>query len=169
MYGWMDGWMDTYISYICNPCCYICNPWASLIALLVKNPPALPETLVCFLSWEGLWRRDRLPTPVFLGFPGGSAGKESAGFDPWVGKIPWRRKSLPTPAFWPGEFHRLYSPWGCKELDTTEKHVQENRITDKRNMSSSRIHCCFIYKILSTEFKLSFISFGLKEKNVLCD
>ena len=24
------------------------------------------------------WRRDRLPAPVFLGFPGGSAGKESA-------------------------------------------------------------------------------------------
>ena len=24
------------------------------------------------------WRRDRLPTPLFLGFPGGSAGKESA-------------------------------------------------------------------------------------------
>ena len=24
------------------------------------------------------WRRDRLTTPVFLGFPGGSAGKESA-------------------------------------------------------------------------------------------
>ena len=24
------------------------------------------------------WRRDRLPTAVFLGFPGGSAGKESA-------------------------------------------------------------------------------------------
>ena len=24
------------------------------------------------------WRRDRLPTPVFLGFHGGSAGKESA-------------------------------------------------------------------------------------------
>ena len=24
------------------------------------------------------WRRDRLPTPVFLGFPCGSAGKESA-------------------------------------------------------------------------------------------
>jgi len=24
------------------------------------------------------WRRDRLPTPVFLGFPGHSAGKESA-------------------------------------------------------------------------------------------
>ena len=24
------------------------------------------------------WRRDRLSTPIFLGFPGGSAGKESA-------------------------------------------------------------------------------------------
>ena len=28
--------------------------------------------------WVGKipWRRDRLPTPVFLGFPGGSDGKE---------------------------------------------------------------------------------------------
>ena len=40
--------------------------------------------------------------------------------DPWVGKIPWRRERLPTPAFWPGEFHRLYSPWGHKESDMTE-------------------------------------------------
>ena len=61
------------------------------------------------------WRRDRLPTPVFLAFPGGSAGKESAlqcgipGFDPWVGKIPWRRERLLTPVFWPRPFHGLYS------------------------------------------------------------
>ena len=41
-------------------------------------------------------------------------------FNPWVGKIPWRRERLPTPVFWPGEFHGLYSPWGCKESDTTE-------------------------------------------------
>ena len=33
-----------------------------------------------FNSWIGKipWRRDRLPTPVFLGFPGGSDGKDSA-------------------------------------------------------------------------------------------
>ena len=43
------------------------------------------------------------------------------GFDTWVGKIPWRRESLPTPVFWPGEFHGIYSPWGCKESDTTEQ------------------------------------------------
>ena len=39
----------------------------------------------------------------------------------WVGKMRWRRERLPTPVFWPGEFHGLYSPWGCKELDTTEQ------------------------------------------------
>ena len=43
-----------------------------------------------------------LPVPVFVDFPGGSDGKESAcnaiclqcgrpEFDSWVGKIPWRR------------------------------------------------------------------------------
>ena len=28
---------------------------------------------------------------------------------------------LPTPVFWPGEFHGLYSLWGHKESDTTER------------------------------------------------
>ena len=39
--------------------------WASLIAQLVKNPPAMQETW--FDSWVGKipWRRERLPTPVF--------------------------------------------------------------------------------------------------------
>ena len=60
--------------------------WASLVAQLVKDPPAMLETFVQSL----------------------------------VGKIPWRRERLPTLVFWPGEFHRLYSPWGRKEEDTTE-------------------------------------------------
>ena len=57
-------------------CYYVTQ--ASLTALLVKNPPATQETQ--FHSWVGKirWRRDRLPTAVFLGFPCGSAGKESA-------------------------------------------------------------------------------------------
>ena len=43
----------------------------------------------------------------------------------WVRKIPWRREMLPTPVFLPGEFHGQgslegYSPWGHKELHTTE-------------------------------------------------
>ena len=42
-------------------------------------------------------------------------------FDPWVGKVLWGRDRLPTPVFWTGEFHRPYSPWGCKESDMTER------------------------------------------------
>ena len=41
-----------------------------------------------------------------------------------IAKI-WRREGLTTPVFLPGKFHRQrslvnYSPWGCKESDTTE-------------------------------------------------
>ena len=52
--------------------------WASLVAQLVKNPPVMQETPVRFLGREDRWRTDRLPTPIFLGFPCGSTGKESA-------------------------------------------------------------------------------------------
>ena len=68
------------------------------------------------------------------GFPGGPGGKEPAcqrrrhkrrGFDPGVGEIPWRKAWQPTPVFLPSKFHGQrslmgYSPWGCKESDTTE-------------------------------------------------
>ena len=86
---------------------------------MMKNPPAMQETPVRFLGQEDLLERDRLFTPVFVGFAGGSDSKESTcngfcsgrpGFNPWVGKIPWRREQLPTPVFWPGEFHGLYGP-----------------------------------------------------------
>ena len=92
---------------------------------ICQNPPAMWKTWDLG-SGRFPWRKDRLPIPVFLGFPCGSAGKESACNAgnlvsiPGVGKIPWRRERLPTPVFWPGEFHGLYSPWCCKESDTTE-------------------------------------------------
>ena len=38
-----------------------------------------------------------------------------------VWKIPWKSELLLTPVFWPGEFHELYSPWGCKKSDMTER------------------------------------------------
>ena len=53
------------------------NWWAFLIAQLVKNLPAMQETLIRFLVGKILWRRERLLTPVLLGFPCGSASKES--------------------------------------------------------------------------------------------
>ena len=42
---------------------------ASLIAQLVKNLPAMQETPVRFLFGKIAWRRDRLLTPLFWGFP----------------------------------------------------------------------------------------------------
>ena len=47
------------------------------------------------------WRRDRLPTPLFLGFPCGSAGKESAcnagdlRLIPGMGRSPGKGKGYP--------------------------------------------------------------------------
>ena len=53
---------------------WIQKMWASLTAQLLKNLPAIQETWLD--SWVGKipWRRDRLPIPVFLGFPCSSAG-----------------------------------------------------------------------------------------------
>ena len=66
-----------------------------------------------------------------LGFPGGSDSKVTAhnAGDPGsilVGKIPWRRKWQPTPVLLPRKVYGWrglvgYSPWGCKESDTTER------------------------------------------------
>ena len=64
-----------------------------------------------------------LPVCCYLGFPGGSAGKEFAcnvgdlGSFPGLGRSP----GVPTPVFWPGEFHELYSSWSLKESDMTER------------------------------------------------
>ena len=68
---------------------YVCIWYgASLIAQLVKNLPAMQETPVQSWVRKIPWRRNRLPTPVFLGFPCGSAGKESAGNARDLGSIP---------------------------------------------------------------------------------
>ena len=81
----------------------------SLVAQQVKNLPAMQNMPVQFLHQEDPLE-DRLPTPVFLGFHGGSGGKESthnAGFYPWVEKTPWRRAWQSTPVFLPGESPRM--------------------------------------------------------------
>ena len=59
-----------------------------------------------------------LLTPVFLGFPGGSAGKDLPAMqETWVLSLDWEdpleRERLPTPVFWPGEFHGQRRLVGC--------------------------------------------------------
>ena len=80
-----------------------------------------------FDSWVGKipWRRDVLPTPVFLGFPCGSAGKESAckagdlGSIPGLGRSPGEGKGYPLQ--FSGLENSMDNPWGRKESDTTER------------------------------------------------
>ena len=57
---------------------------------------------------------------VLGGFPCVKMQCGRLGFNPRIGKIPWRKEILPTQVFWPGVFHGLYSPRGCKQLDMTE-------------------------------------------------
>ena len=55
---------------------------------MVKNPPGMQETLVQFLGQEDPWRRGGPCNSVFMGFPGGSDGKESACNAGDLGSIP---------------------------------------------------------------------------------
>ena len=77
------------------------------------------------------WLRLCLPALGVRSFPGGSISKESAcnsgdlGSIPGLGRFPWRKEWLHIPVFLPGELHGQrslagYSPWYCKESDTTE-------------------------------------------------
>ena len=87
---------------------------------LLENIPSNPVKckLILLSDYNGVKEAQRSYT-IFCrshNFPGGLDGKESAGhvgdlgwragFDPWVGKIPWRRAWQPIPVFLPGE-----SPW----------------------------------------------------------
>ena len=65
----------------------------SLVAQMVKNPPAIQKTQVQSLCWEGPLEK-KMATHTSILEPGEVYGQRSlAG----------------------------YTPWGCKELDTTER------------------------------------------------
>ena len=92
----------------------------------------MQETLARFLGQEVPWRRDRLPTPAFLGFPCGSDGKESPcnvgdlGSIPELGRSPWGEHDNPFQYSCLKNPHGQrslvdYSPWGSKESDITEQ------------------------------------------------
>ena len=46
-------------------------------------------------------------------------------WETWIHSLDWEdpleKGKAPLLVFWPGEFHGLHSPWGCKELDRTEQ------------------------------------------------
>ena len=82
-----------------------------------------------FNSWvrEIPWRRDRLPTTVFLGFPGVSNSKKNppAMWETWT-RSPGGGHGNPLQYSCPENPHGQrspagYSPCGCKESDMTER------------------------------------------------
>ena len=80
------------------------------VAQVVTNLPAMRETLVGKFPW----RRDRLPTPVFLGFPGSFDGKESACSAGDLGSVPRLGRS-------PGEGNDNSLQYSCLENLWTEE------------------------------------------------
>ena len=112
---------------------------------VIKNLPTMQETWIWFLGWEDplekemathssivawripgtgslvgchLWARNESDTTERLHF--------LSFFLCLCLRWPWRRRWHPTPALLPGKSHGQrslvdYSPWGCKELDTTEQ------------------------------------------------
>ena len=98
--------------------------WASLVAHMVKNLPAMEKTYVQTWVRKIPWRREWQPTPVFL--PGEFHGQKSLA---------------------------VYSPWGCKEWGTTEQQtlplphvhnytthisISNRRVTE--NLSDEQLH-----------------------------
>ena len=73
------------------------------------------------------WRRDRLLTSVFLGFPCGSAGKESSCYVGNLGLIPGLERSPGEGKGYPNQYFGLENSMACtvcgvsKELNMTEE------------------------------------------------
>ena len=108
-FAWEEKWPELWI-YICLQCR---RPW--------------------FNSWVGKfpWRRDKLPIAGFLGFCGGSDGKESScnageqGSIPGLGTSPAGGHGNPLQYYGLENPHGQrslagYCPWGVKESDMTE-------------------------------------------------
>ena len=88
---------------------------------------------------------DRLPTLVFLGFPGGSEGKESAFNEGDLSSIPGLGRSPGGGHGSPLQYSCLenpqgqrslagYRPWGDKHSDMTKRlsiHSEQNRVFPK--------------------------------------
>ena len=130
--------------------------WAPLVAQMVKHLPATWETRVQSLGWEDPLEKEMATHSSTLAWkipwteePGRSQsmGSQRVGHD-WATLLltsiedgTWRKKRLPTPVFWPGEFHGLYSSWGCKELDSTQRlslHLTSHREWERTQAQSSQ-------------------------------
>ena len=97
--------------------CCLFLPW-SRIHLQCRGPR--------FDSWARKirWKRNRLPTPVFLGFPYGSAGKESACNAGHLGSIPGLGRSPREGKGYPLHYSGLQNSMDCIVHGVTKSQTQ---------------------------------------------
>ena len=72
-----------------------------------------------------LYKKASRVAPVVKNLPANAGDTRDSGAITGSGRSPVEGNAQPTPVFLPGEFHGQrslvgYSPWGRKELDTTE-------------------------------------------------
>ena len=123
---------------------------------MVKNPSAnagdIRDAGTIPGSGRSPWRRDRLPTPVFLGFPCGSVGKESTCNAGDPGLIPGSGRSLGERKGYPLQYSALENSMDCIVHGVTmswtrlsEFHFQQNkrilRIFPTQGLNSGLLHC----------------------------
>ena len=132
-----------------------CWPWTRTrrTCNLSMRSPRAPSmaTWRTNCSLAGQWLPSHRVSTQELGFPGGLDCKEftcnsgDPGLIPGLGRSFWRREGQPTPVFLPGESHGRrslagYSPWGFKELDTTEQLTHEvGRVCSNPSSATSLI------------------------------
>ena len=99
------------------------------------------------LSSTSCWRRDRLPTPVFLGFLRGSAGKESACNAGDLGLIPGLGRSPGEGNGYPLQYSGLKKSMDCIVHGVTKSrtrlsnfHFHEWLVLEPECLCSSKIY-----------------------------
>ena len=121
--------------------CTKVNFWASLVAQLVKN------LFQCSRPWFDSWvgkiprRRDRLPTPVFLGYPGGSAGKQSICDAGDLGSIPGLGRSPGEGKGYPLQYSGQESSMDCKVHGVAKSRT---RLSDFHFLTLMRLSSSFV-------------------------
>ena len=98
-----------------------------LYQLSPKGSPTILEWVAWPFSSGSSWPRNQTRVSCIAGgfFTNWAMREgESLGWED-----PLEKELLPTPVFWPGEFHILYSQWGHKESDTTERLIWSDLIT----------------------------------------
>ena len=96
----------------------------------LSGKPKIERGAVCLIFLNSSivfyrWRRDRLPTPVFLGFPCGSAGKESTSNTGDLGLIPGLGRSPGEGKGYTFQYSVLENSMDCIVYGVTESDMTE--------------------------------------------